>query len=59
PESMSVERRRMLSLLGAELILTPAEEGIIGAIKQAEELVASMPDAAHCFINNLRFMLNS
>ena len=46
PESMSVERRRMLSLLGAELILTPAEEGIIGAIKQAEELVASMPDAA-------------
>ena len=46
PDSMSVERRRMLSLLGAELVLTPAEEGINGAIKRAEELVASMPDAA-------------
>jgi cysteine synthase A len=45
PDSMSVERRRMLSLLGAELVLTPAEDGINGAIKRAEELVASMPDA--------------
>lgn len=45
PDSMSVERRRMLSLLGAELVLTPAEEGINGAIQRAEELVASMPDA--------------
>ncbi len=45
PDSMSVERRRMLSLLGAELVLTPAEEGINGAIKRAEELVANMLDA--------------
>jgi cysteine synthase len=45
PESMSVERRRMLSLLGAELILTPAEDGITGAIKRAEELVVEMPGA--------------
>jgi cysteine synthase A len=45
PDSMSVERRRMLSLLGAELILTPAEEGINGAIKRAEELVAALPNA--------------
>ena len=45
PDSMSVERRRMLSLLGAELVLTPAEDGINGAIKRAEELVASIPDA--------------
>ena len=46
PESMSIERRRMLSLLGAELILTPAEEGITGAIRRAEELVATLPNAA-------------
>ena len=46
PESMSIERRRMLSLLGAELILTPAEDGINGAIRRAEELVAALPDAA-------------
>ncbi len=45
PDSMSVERRRMLSLLGAELVLTPAEAGINGAILRAEELVASMPNA--------------
>ena len=45
PESMSVERRRMLSLLGAELVLTPADEGINGAIKRAEEIVAEMPNA--------------
>ena len=46
PESMSVERRRMLTLLGAELVLTPAEDGINGAIRRAEELVADLPDAA-------------
>ncbi len=45
PDSMSVERRRMLSLLGAELVLTPAAEAIKGAIKRAEELVAELPDA--------------
>jgi cysteine synthase A len=45
PESMSVERRRMLKLLGAELDLTPAEKGMKGAIARAEELQKTMPDA--------------
>jgi cysteine synthase A len=40
PESMSVERRRMLKALGAEVVLTPAGEGMPGAVKRAEELVA-------------------
>ncbi|MEI6559189.1 MAG: cysteine synthase A [Rhodospirillaceae bacterium] len=45
PESMSVERRKMLKLLGAELELTPASEGMKGAIRRAEELVAKLPNA--------------
>ncbi len=45
PELMSVERRKMLALLGAELVLTPAALGMKGAITQAEELVASIPHA--------------
>lgn len=45
PESMSIERRRMLKLLGAELELTPAEKGMQGAIDKAEELLAETPNA--------------
>jgi len=45
PESMSIERRRLLQVLGAELVLTPAEKGMPGAIAAAEELVEKNPDA--------------
>ena len=45
PESMTVERRRYLSALGAELVLTPREKGMAGAIEQAQELVSSTPGA--------------
>ena len=45
PDSMSIERRRMLALLGAELELTPAADGMKGAIARAEAIVAELPDA--------------
>jgi cysteine synthase A len=45
PDSMSVERRKMLIQLGAELVLTPAAQGMRGAIAQAEELVRTTPHA--------------
>ena len=45
PESMSIERRKMLALLGAELVLTPAPQGMKGAIAKAEELVKQTPGA--------------
>ena len=39
PETMSIERRKLLSLLGAQIILTPGAEGMTGAVRKAEELV--------------------
>lgn len=45
PESMSIERRRLLKVLGAELVLTPAGEGMLGAIRAAEKLVRENLDA--------------
>lgn len=45
PETMSVERRKMLALLGAELVLTEGPKGMKGAIAKAEELAATLPDA--------------
>jgi cysteine synthase A len=44
PETMSLERRRVLAALGANLILTPGSEGMKGAIRRAEELAASDPE---------------
>lgn len=44
PESMSLERRRVLAMLGAKLVLTPAAEGMAGAIRRAEEIYASAPE---------------
>ncbi|KAA0971681.1 cysteine synthase A [Aureimonas fodinaquatilis] len=45
PETMSVERRKMLRLLGADLVLTEGAKGMKGAIAKAEELKAELPDA--------------
>ena len=45
PETMSLERRKMLALLGAELVLTPGPGGMRGAVAKAEELKAEIPGA--------------
>jgi cysteine synthase A len=45
PESMSLERRKMLSLLGAELVLTEAGQGMRGAVGKAEEIIAQLKNA--------------
>ena len=45
PESMSVERRKLLRAFGAELVLTPGSEGMRGAIRKAEELAETFPKA--------------
>ena len=45
PESMSIERRKLLQLFGAEIVLTPAERGMTGAVEEAGQLVARNPNA--------------
>jgi cysteine synthase A len=45
PETMSIERRKLLKHLGAELVLTPGTEGMKGAIKRAQEILAENPKA--------------
>ena len=45
PETMSMERRKLLKHLGAEIVLTPGPEGMRGAIRKAEEILASTPGA--------------
>ena len=45
PESMSIERRRLMLAYGAEFVLTPREKGMRGAIERAHEVVASLPGA--------------
>ena len=44
PEGMSVERKKLIRALGAELVLTPDEEGIAGAVRRAEEIAAADPN---------------
>ncbi|MEI7619881.1 MAG: cysteine synthase family protein, partial [Actinomycetota bacterium] len=48
PESVSIERRQMLEVFGAELILTPGEEGSNGAVRRAQEMAAANPQ--WCFM---------
>ncbi|MFC1509153.1 cysteine synthase A [Candidatus Omnitrophota bacterium] len=44
PDTMSVERRQLLKIFGAELVLTPGSEGMVGAVKKADELADTIPN---------------
>jgi len=45
PETMTIERRKLLKALGAELVLTPGSEGMRGAVRKAEELLSQIPNS--------------
>ncbi|MHC4646218.1 MAG: cysteine synthase A [Planctomycetota bacterium] len=45
PESMSIERRKLLKMFGADIVLTPAERGMAGAVEKAEQLLAENPNS--------------
>src|SRR4030043_210691 len=45
PDTMSIERRQLLSAFGAQVVLTPGGEGMAGAVRKAEELVANTPNS--------------
>lgn len=49
PESVSIERRQMLSVFGADIILTPGEEGSNGAVRRAEQMAKEHPE--YCFLH--------
>ena len=54
PDTMSVERRNILKAYGAEIVLTPGEKGMSGAIEKAEELAKEIPDTSIIYIYSSR-----
>jgi cysteine synthase A len=51
PENMSVERKKLIQTLGAELVLTPAEDGIKGAVERVREMSTVLPDRAERYFS--------